>query len=171
LPTPGAFEREEQRREEQWLSRDLECNPPELEEPGGEAGQDEYHDADRRASAEPRREESEQEDGGEHEHRRESARDLGVRAGDPEDACEEVGVEGALVVTERPKEQWEKAAILVAEAGRDRISVKGQRRLVPVVSRRVRRRDPELERHGRKGRAESQEDGRPGHERVIRGCV
>ena len=69
-----------------------------------------------------------------------------MRAGDPEDAREEIRVHRALVVVERAEEQWQEASVLVAQRRRDRVRVVGERRLVAMEAGRIRGRDPELER-------------------------
>jgi hypothetical protein len=50
------------------------------------------------------------------EHGRQPTRDLRLGPGDPEDACEHVGIERALVVPERPEEQRQERAVLASQA-------------------------------------------------------
>ena len=69
----------------------------------------------------------EQQHGRENERRREPARDLLIGPGELEDTGEQVRVDGALVVVERPEEQREASAVLVAKPSRQRVGVERER--------------------------------------------
>jgi hypothetical protein len=115
-------------------------------------------------------EKPEQQDGREDEHGRQPTRDLRLGPGDSEDACEHVGIERALVVPERPEEQRQERAVLVSQAGRDGVPVVRECRLVAVVPRRVRRRDPQLKGHDREHCADAEQNCGPLHERAGSGA-
>jgi hypothetical protein len=109
-------------------------------------------------------EKPQQQDRREHEHGRHHAGDLRVGPGDPEDACEPVGIERALVAPERPEEQRQERAVLVSQARRDGVRVVRECRLVTMVSGRVRRRDPQLKGDDREDCADAEQDCGPLHE-------
>jgi hypothetical protein len=86
-----------------------------------------------------------------------------VRAGDPKEAGEQIRVEGTLVVPERAEEERHDGAVLVAAGRRNRVGVERECRLVAVVARWIRGRDPQLEcadgNDGAQRKQESRADG------------
>jgi hypothetical protein len=160
-----ALEPEEQEDDEEWLRRRLDRHPPELEQPRRQPGEDDHDDRDERPSRQPKREHAQEQDRREHQHRRQPACDRLARPRQLEHPGEHVRVDGALVVVERPEEEREARAVLVAEPRGERVGVERERRLVAVVARRVGRRDPELERDDGEDRTEPEEQRRPVGER------
>ena len=109
-----SLEPQEQKNDEEWLRRRLDCHSPELEQPGREPGE---HDDDRRhkpAALRPARE---------HPSSSTAARTRSAESpratywsgpGELEDGGQQVRIRRTLVVVERPEEEREACAILIA---------------------------------------------------------
>jgi hypothetical protein len=108
------LEREEEQHNEERLRRRLDSHPPELEEPWREACEDDDDHGHEPTPREAKGEHAQQEDRRENQDGGEPARNLLIRTGELEDPCEQVRVDGALVVVERPEEQREANPVLVA---------------------------------------------------------
>ena len=147
-----AGEREQEEGEEKRLESHLEHESCHLEEPWSRRGERRGSDSDRPTSRQPKREQADHRDGCQPENRAQRPRGKLTRAGDPEDACKQVDVRGALPVSERPEVERKQRAMLVSSRLRDRCRVERDIRLVSVEPRRIRRRDrSEVEdRHSRR---------------------
>ena len=151
------LEPEEQKDDEERLRRRLDRHPAQLEEPRGQSTEDDHDGRHKEVPRKAEREHAEQQHSREHEHGGQPACDALTRAGQLERTGEQVRIDGALVVVERPEEEREASAVLVAQPRGKRVGVERERGLVAVVPRRVRRRDPEVEGRDGENRTEPEE--------------
>ena len=133
----GAVEGEEEGDDHERLQCNLEDEPADLEQPRAEAGERGRGERDQPAAGDRVGEHVEEQHRRESDHGAEDAGDLDARPRDAEDGGEEVDVERALVVPERPDEERQRRPVLVLQARRERVGVVGDRRLVPVEPGRV----------------------------------
>jgi hypothetical protein len=127
----------------------LEGDPAELEEPRRQAGEQDDRAGDEAAPGAAQPDNAEREDRCEHRDAADGARHTGARPRHAEHRSEHVDEDRALVVVEGDDVERQEAAVLVAQALRDRERVVGERRLVADEPGRVRREEPQVERdHG-----------------------
>ena len=142
---PRIFQHEQQGNEDERLQGHLHGNPAQLEQPGREPTQHNHRGRNADVTRSTEGQKSKQQNGRKDANRSEASSDVRAWACQPEHPGERVHEDGALVVAEGLDVQRQATAVLVPQRLRDRRGVVGDRRLVAMEARWIRRVDPEVE--------------------------